>query len=125
MDKPHPSASIRTITNLDVTCTLDTSCDQLLHLDPPSHSSHSQDILSVENVEIEFINESEDPLVINKPSSTDVFSSYHEYDLFLLNLEIDTPSDNLNFQSTHVCENEDVIIIHATNLRHTFVLPQF
>ena len=62
---------------------------------------------------------------INKPSPTDVFSSCHEYDLFLLNQEIDTPSDNLNFKSTHVCENEDVIIIHATNLSHTFALPQF
>ena len=27
MDKPHPSASISSITYLDVTCTLDTSCD--------------------------------------------------------------------------------------------------
>ena len=34
-------------------------------------------------------------------------------------------SDNLNFQNTHVCENEDVILIHATNLSHTFALPQF
>ena len=31
VDKPHFSVSISTITNLDVTCTLDTSCDQLLH----------------------------------------------------------------------------------------------
>ena len=42
VDKPHISDSISTITNLDVTCTLDTSCDQLLHLDPPSHSSDPQ-----------------------------------------------------------------------------------
>ena len=53
-DKPHLSASISNITNLDATCTLDTSSDQLLHLDPPSHSSDPQDISSVENVEIEF-----------------------------------------------------------------------
>ena len=124
VDKPHLSASIST-TNLDVTCTMDTSCDRLLHLDPPSHSSDPQDISSVENVEIEFIDESEEPMEINEPSPTDVFSSYHEYDLFLLNQEIDTPFDNLNFQNTHVCENEDVIIIHATNLSHTFALPQF
>ena len=44
---------------MDVTCTLDTSCDQLLHLDPPSHSSDPQDISSVENVEIEFLPEFE------------------------------------------------------------------
>ena len=69
VDKPHLSASISTITNLDVTCTLDTSCDQLLHLDRPSHSSDPQDISSVENVEIEFIHESEEPLEINKPSN--------------------------------------------------------
>ena len=61
VDKPHLSACISTITNLDVTCTLDTSCDQLLHLDPPSHSSDPQNISSVENVEIEFIDESEEP----------------------------------------------------------------
>ena len=55
VDKPHLSGSISTTTNLDVTCTLDTSCDKLLHLDPPSHSSDPQDISSVENVEIEFL----------------------------------------------------------------------
>ena len=45
--------------------------------------------------------------------------------MFLLNLEIDTLSDNLNHQDTHVCENEDDILIHATNLSHTIALPQF
>ena len=59
LDKLHLSASISTITILDVTYTLDTSCDQLLHLDPPSHSSDPQDISSVENVEIEFLPEFE------------------------------------------------------------------
>ena len=83
-----------------------------------------QDISSAESVEIEFIDESEEPLEINKPSPTDVFSSYHEYDLFLLNQEIYTPSDNLNSQNTHVCENLDDILIHATNLSHTFAQPQ-
>ena len=56
---------------------------------------------------------------------TDDFLEHHDYDLFLLNQEIDTPSDNLNYQHTHVCENEDDILIHATNLSHTFALPQF
>ena len=74
MDKPHLSASISTITNWDVTCTLDTSCYQLLHLDPPSHSSDLQDISSVQNDEIEFIDDSEEPLEINK-APTDVFST--------------------------------------------------
>ena len=125
VDKPHLSASINTITNLDVTCTLDTSCDQLLHLDPPSHSYDSQDISSVENVETEFLPKFEVQLDYANLSPTDVFLGHHDYDLFLLNQEIDTPSDNLNFQNTHVGDNEDVSLIHATNLSHTFALPQF
>ena len=52
MDKPHLSASISTITNFDVTCTLDTPCDLLLHLYPPSHSSDPQDISSVEMLKL-------------------------------------------------------------------------
>ena len=59
------------------------------------------------------------------PSPKDVLSSYHDYDLFLLNQEIDTPSDNLNHHDTHVCENQDDILVHATNLSQTFALPQF
>ena len=54
-----------------------------------------------------------------------MFSLGIDYDLFLLNQEIDNPSDNLNFQNTHVCDNEDVTLIHATKLSHTFALPQF
>ena len=94
-------------------------------MDPPSHSSDPQDISSVENVEIEFLPEFEVQLDYAKLSPTDVFLGSHDYDLFLLNQEIDTPSDNLNSQNTHVCENEDDIIIHAINLSHTFALPQF
>ena len=51
VDKSHLSS----ITNLDVKCSLDTSCDLLHHLDPPNHSTDPQDNSSVENVEIEFI----------------------------------------------------------------------
>ena len=125
VDKLHLSACSSTITNLDVTCTLDTSCDHLLHLDSPSHSSDQQDIASVESVEIEFIDESEEPLENNRHPPTDVFHEHHEYYLFLLNQEIDTPSDNVNHQDTHVSENQYDILIHATNLSHTFELPQF
>ena len=59
----------------------------------------------------------------NTFSPTDIFSVQHEYDLFLLNQEIDTPSDNLNDQDTHVCEKQgqDDFLIHAQN----FALPQF
>ena len=125
VDISHLGDPSSTTTILDETYPLDTACDHLLHSDSPSLSSELQDMSSGETVEIEFIDESEEPLEINKPSPTDVFSSYHEYDLFLFTQQIDTPSDNLNFQNTHVCENEDAIIIHATKLSHTFELPQF
>ena len=121
VDKCHLSP----IANLDITCSLDTSCDHFLHLDSPSHSSEPQDTSSVESVEIEFFDESEEPLENNKLPPTDVFLEHHDYDLFLLNQEIDTPSDNLNCQDTYVCKNEDDILIHATNLGHTIALPQF
>ena len=124
VDIPHLSASVSTITYLDVTCTLDTSCDQLLHLDHPSHLSDPQNISNVENVEIELVPEFQVQFSYANLSPTDVFLGHHDYDLFLLNQEIDTPSDILNFQNTHVCENEDVIIIHATHLSHTFAMAQ-
>ena len=57
-DTPHLCVSTNSIANLDVTCSLDSSCDHLLHLDSPSHSSEPQDISSAESVEIEFIEES-------------------------------------------------------------------
>ena len=60
MDKPYHSDSINVITNLDVTCSLNSSYDHLLHLYSPNHSSEPQDTSSVESVEIEFIHESED-----------------------------------------------------------------
>ena len=124
-DKPHLSVSTSTTTNLNETCSLDTSCDHLLCLDSPSHSSDQQDIPSVESVEIEFIDESEEHLENDKLPPTDVFLEQHDNDLFLLNQEIDTASDNLNHHDTHYCENQDDIHIHATNLSQTFALSQF
>ena len=55
------------------------------------------------------------------------FSVQHDYDLSLLNQEIDTPSDNLNHQDTHVCEKQgqDAFLIHDTDLSNNFALPQF
>ena len=58
VDKSHLSS----ITNLDVTCSLDTSCDHLLHLESPSHSSEPQDTSSVQSVEVEFFPEIEGQL---------------------------------------------------------------
>ena len=80
---------------------------------------------SVESVEIELIDEFEESLESNRHPPTDIFHEHYGYDLFLLNQEIDTPSDNLNFQDTHGCENQDDTLIHATNLSHIFALPQF
>ena len=114
-------------TNLNETCSFYTSCDHLLHLDSSSLSSELQDTSSVESVEIEFVPDFEEPLESNKISSTEGFSVQHDYDLFLLNEEIDTPSDNLNHQDTHVCEKQgqDEFLIHAADLSHNFALPQF
>ena len=127
VDKSHLSDSTSTTTNLNETCSLDTSCDHLLHLDSPCLSSELQDTSSVESVEIEFVPDFEEPLESNKFSPTDVFSVQHDYDLFTLNQQIDTPSDNLHHQDTHVCEKQgqDAFLIHATNLSHIFALPQF
>ena len=127
MDKSHLSDSTSTTTNFNETCSLDTLCDHLFHMDSPSLSSELQDTSSVESVEIEFVPDFEEPLESNNFSPTDVFSVQHDYDLFLLNQEIDTPSDNLNHQNTHVCEKQcqDDFLIHATDLSHNFALAQF
>ena len=125
VDKSHLSDSTSTTTNLNETCPLDTSCDHLLHLVSPSLSSELQDNSSVDSVEIEFLPESEGQSDHVNLSSTDVFSLKHDYDLFLLNQEIDAPNYNLNHQDTHICENQDDILIHATILSHTFALLQF
>ena len=127
VDKSHLSDSTSTTTNLNETCSLDTSCDHLLHLDSLSLSSELQDTSSVESIEIEFVPDFEELLESDKISPTDVFSVQHDYDLILLNQEIDTPSDNLNHQDTHVCkeQGQDDFLIHATDLSHNFALPQF
>ena len=139
---------------MNETCSLDISCEHLLHLDSPSFSSELQDNSIVESTEpepvpdfedlfqldstsvssqdtssfdIEFVPDPEEPLESNKSSPRDVLSIQHDYDLLLLNQEIDTPSDNLHHQDTHVCEKQDQddFLIHATNLSHNFALPQF
>ena len=139
---------------MNETCSLDTSCDHLLHLDSPSLSSELQENSIVESTQpesghdfedllqldstsvssqdtssigIEFVSESEGQLDNANLSPTDVFLEHHDYELFLLTQEIDTPSNNLNHQETHVCEKkgQDDFLIHATNLSHNLVLPQF
>ena len=110
---------------LDEACPLDTSCDYLLHLDSPSLSPELQYNSSVDSVEIEFRPESEGQLDHTKNSPTDLFSTHHDYELFLLQKELDAPNNNLNHHNFHTCENQDDILIHDTNLSNIFALPQF
>ena len=109
----------------DEACTLDTSCDYLLHLDSPSLSPELQYNSSVDSVQIEFLPESEGHLDHTKNSPTDLFSTHHDYELFLLQKELDAPNNNLNHYNFHTCENQDDILIHTTNLSNIFALPQF
>ena len=104
--KSHLSDSTSTTTNLSEIFSLNTSSDHLLHLNSPSLSSELQDTSRIGSVEIEFDSDFEKPMEGNKFSPTDVFSIQHDYDLFLLNQELHTPSDNLNHQDTHVCEKQ-------------------
>ena len=110
---------------MDEACPLDTSCDLLHHLDSPSLSSELQDNSSVDSVEIEFLPESEGQLDHTKHSPTDVFSEHRDYELFLLQKVFDAPNDNPNHYVVHNLENQDNIVIHATNLSNIFALSQF
>ena len=97
----HLRDPISSTTNLDEVCPLDTSCDHLLHLDSPSFSSELQDNSSVDSVEIEFLLESEGQLDHTKHSPTDVFSEHHDYELSVLQNEIDAPNDNPDHYGIH------------------------
>ena len=94
-------------------------------MDSPSLSSELQDNSSVDSDEIEFLPESEGQLDHTNFTPTDVFSEHHDYELFLLQKEFDAPNDNPNHYDIHTCENQDDILIHATNLSNIFALPQF
>ena len=121
----HLRDPISTTTNSDEVFPLDTSCDHPIHLESPSHSSELQHNSSADSVEIEFLPESAGQLDHTKHSPTDVFSEHHAYELFLLKNEIDAPNDSLNHYDIHTCENQDDMLIHATNLSNIFALPQF
>ena len=96
--------------------------EDLLKLDSTSVSS--QDTSSIE---IEFVSESGGQFDNANPPPTDSFLKHHYYELFLLQKEIDTPSDNLHHQDTHVCEKQDQddFLMHATDLSHNLALPHF
>ena len=125
MATSHLEDTISTTTNLDETYPLDAPCELLPILESPSLSSELQDYSSVDSVEIEFLPESEGQLDHTNLSPTDVFSEHHDYKLFLDHKELDAPNDNLNQYDIHSCENQDDILIHATNLSNIFALPQF
>ena len=143
--------STSTTTSMNKTCLLNTSCDHQLHLDHPNTSPELQDHSIVGSAEPESILDSEDLLQLDSISvssqatcsieteflpefkgqlddtnlsPTDVFSGHHDYEMFLMQKEIDAPHANLNH---HACEEQDkdVILSHATILSHTFALPQF
>ena len=124
-------------------CPVNTSCGHLPHLDHSSTSLEPQDHSIVGSAETESILESEDLLQSDSisvssqatcsietetnPSPRDVFSGHHDYEMFLLQKEIDAPPDNLNHHVPHAYEeqDQDTILTHATILNHTFALPQF
>ena len=149
-----PCDSTSTNTSMNKTCLLNTSCDHQFHLDHPSISHELQNHSIVENAEItstldsedllqldsisvssqatcsiviEFLPEFEGQLDYTNLSPTDAFSGHYDYELFLLQKEIDAPHDNISHEDTHVYEeqDQDVILTHATILSHTFALPQF
>ena len=138
-----PCDLISTATPVKKPCPVNTSCDHIPHLDHSSTSLEPQDHSIVGSAETESILESEDILQLDSisvssqatcsietetnPSLRDFFSGHHDYEMFLLQKEIDAPHDNLNHHVPHACEeqDQDTILTHATILSHTFALPQF
>ena len=146
--------STSTTTLVSKSCPVDTSCDHVPHLDHPNISSELTDNSTVGSTEPESILDSEDLLQLDSISVSsqatysieteslpefegqldhtnlspkDDFSCNYDYELFLLQKEIDAPHDNISHEVTHVYEerDQDVILTHATILSHTFALPQF
>ena len=86
MDKPHLSVSTSTTTNLNETCSLNTSCDHLLHLDSPRLSSELQDNSIVGSTEPVSVPDFEDLLQLDSTSVSSQDTSSIEIE-FLLNLK--------------------------------------
>ena len=94
----HLSDSTSTTDSMDELSTLSVPDDHLLQFDSTSLSSQLQD---TSIIEIEFVSEFEGNLDHAKLSQTDLFLEHHDYELFLLNQEIKSPSDNLSHQESH------------------------
>ena len=105
--------------------------------DEPESILDSKDLLQLDfisvssqatcNIETEFLPEFMGQLDHTNLSPTDVFSGHHDYELFLLQKEINAPHDNLSHQDIHVYDeqDQDVTLTHSTILRQTIALPQF
>ena len=126
MDKSfHLSEPTSTTDGSDESSTLSATEGHMLQLDSTSPSFQLQETSSVE---IEFVPEFEGQLDHGNLSQTDVFLEHYGCELFLLNQEIDTPSDNLSHQETHNCEKScqaDPFFTHGTDLSLAFAIPHF
>ena len=80
VDKSHLCDSASTTHSLNETCSLDTSGDCLLHLDPPSLSSEPQNTSSVESVEPDPVPDFEDLLQLDSTSVSSQDTSCHEHE---------------------------------------------
>ena len=122
-----PCDSISTATPVKKPCPENTSCDHLPHLDHPSTSLEPQDHSIVGSAEPVSSQATCSIETETNLSPTDIFSGHHDYEMFLLQKEIDAPHDNLNHHVPHACEeqDQDTILTHATIFSHTFALPQF
>ena len=99
-----------------------TICFTLIH--PDFHLNHkTTQVLIV--LKLSFFLNQKEKLDHTYHSPTDILSEHHEYELFLLQKEIDAPNDNPDHYDIHTCEIQDDILIHATNLSNTFALPKF
>ena len=123
MDKSfHLSDSTSTTDSLDESSTLSAPDDHLLQVDSSSPSIQQQDTSSVE---IKFVPESEGQLDNGNISLTNVFHEHHDYELFLLNQEIDTPFDSLSHQESHDHEklfHDDPLFTHSRKISMIFPL---
>ena len=149
-DKSDLSESTSTTTNLNETCSLDTSCDHLSYLDSPNLSSELQDTSIVESTEPESVPDFEDLLQLDSTcvSSQDTSSIETGFFLILRNLWNVTNLHQQMFSvynMTMTCpysikrlilhltisiirtlmQDQDDFLIHATNLSHNISLAQF
>ena len=84
VDESHLSDSASTTTSLNETCSLDTTCDHLLHLDSPSLSSELEENSIVENTETESVPDFEDLLQLDSTSVSSQDTSSIEIEFFLI-----------------------------------------